>query len=58
MAHKIIRDRLEAEKMAEDMFVRGDAPFVRIDYADIRTVRRMCALKYAVCVSRAASRMR
>ena len=50
MAHKIIRDRLEAEKMAEDMFVRGDAPFVRVDYADIRTVRRMCVLKYAVCV--------
>lgn len=34
--------------MAEDIYLSGDKPFVYIDYADLRTLRRISTLKYGI----------
>lgn len=50
MNYKIITDRFEVEKMAEDIFICDDKPFIYIDYADLRTLRRISTLKYGISI--------
>ena len=38
----------EVEKLAEDIYLSGDKPFVYIDYTDLRTLRRISTLKYGI----------
>ena len=46
MKYEIITDRFEIEKMAEDIFICDDKPIEPIDYADLRTLRRISTLKW------------
>lgn len=48
MKYEVITDRFEVEKLAEDIYLSGDKPFVYIDYADLRTLRRISTLKYGI----------
>lgn len=48
MKYKIITDRFEVEKLAEDIFLSDDKGFVHMDYADLRTFRKISTLKYAI----------
>lgn len=48
MKYEVISDRFEVEKLAEDIYLSGDKPFVYIDYADLRTIRRISTLKYGI----------
>lgn len=50
MKYEIITDRFEVEKMAEDIFICDDKPFIYIDYADLRTLRRISTLKYGISI--------
>lgn len=36
--------------MAEDIFICDDKPFIYIDYADLRTLRRISTLKYGISI--------
>lgn len=48
MKYEVITDRFEVEKLAEDIFLSNDKAFVHIDYADLRTLRRISTLKYGI----------
>lgn len=48
MKYEVITDRFEVEKFAEDIFLSDDKAFVHIDYADLRTLRRISTLKYGI----------
>lgn len=48
MKYRVITDRFEVEKLAEDIYLSGDKPFVYIDYADLRTLRKISTLKYGI----------
>lgn len=48
MKYEVITDRFEVEKLAEDLFISDDKFFVHIDYADLRTLRRISTLKYGI----------
>ena len=48
MKYEVITDRIKVEKLAEDIYLSGDKPFVYIDYADLRTLRRISTLKYCI----------
>lgn len=48
MTYEIIRDRLEVEKLAEDIYLSGDKAIKYIDYADLRILKRNSTLKYAI----------
>jgi len=48
MKYEIITDRFEIEKMAEDMFLSDDEILVHIDYADLRTLKRLGTFKHAI----------
>lgn len=48
MKYEVITDRFEVEKLAEDIFISDDKAFVHIDYADLRTLRRISTLKYGI----------
>lgn len=48
MNYKIVTDRLEIEKMAEDMFLSDDKQITPIDYADLRILKRYGTFKYAI----------
>lgn len=48
MKSEVFTNRFEVEKMAEDIFVCDDKPFIYIDYADLRTLRRISTLKYGI----------
>lgn len=50
MNYEIITDRFEVEKMTEDIFICDDKPFIYIDYADLRTLRRISTLKYGISI--------
>lgn len=50
MNYEILTDRFEVEKMAEDIFICNDKPFIYIDYADLRTLRRISTLKYGISI--------
>ena len=50
MKYEILTDRFEVEKMAEDIFICDDKPFIYIDYADLRTLRRISTLKYGISI--------
>lgn len=41
MNYNIITDRFEIEKMAEDLFLSDDKQIGHIDYADIRTIKKL-----------------
>ncbi len=51
MIYKTITDRFEAEKLAEDIFICTDKPIICIDYADLRVVKRISVLKYAISIN-------
>ena len=48
MKYEVVTDGFEVEKLAEDIYLSGDKPFVYIDYADLRTLRRISTLKYGI----------
>lgn len=48
MTYEIITDRFEVEKLTEDIYLSEDESLVHIDYADIRTLRRISTLKYGI----------
>ena len=48
MKYKIITDRFEVEKLAEDIFLSDDKGIVHMDYADLRTFRKFSTFKYAI----------
>lgn len=48
MKYEIITDRFEIEKMAEGLFLSKDQRIVPIDYADLRTLRKIGAFKKAI----------
>lgn len=48
MIYEVITDRFGVEKLAEDIFLSDDKAFVHIDYADLRTLRRISTLKYGI----------
>ncbi len=48
MTHEIITDRFEIEKLAEDIYLSDDKTVFHIDYADLRTLRRISTLKYGI----------
>lgn len=48
MKYKIITDRFEIEKLAENIFICNDKPIAHIDYADLRTLRQISTFKYAI----------
>ena len=48
MKYEIITDRFEIEKIAEDIFLSDDKQIVHIDYADLRTLRKIGTLKKAI----------
>lgn len=48
MKYKVINDRFEVEKLAEDIFLYDDKAIVHIDYADLRTLRRISTFKYCI----------
>ncbi len=48
MKYEVITDRFEVEKLAEDIFLSDDKALVHIDYADLRTLKRICTLKYGI----------
>ena len=50
MKSEVFTNRFEVEKMAEDIFVCDDKPFIYIDYADLRTLRRISTLKYGISI--------
>lgn len=50
MKSEVLTDRFEVEKMAEDIFTCDDKPFIYIDYADFRTLRRISTLKYGILI--------
>ena len=50
MKCEVFTDRFEVEKMAEDIFICDDKPVEPIDYADLRTLRRISTLKYGISI--------
>lgn len=50
MKCEVFTDRFEVEKMAEDIFICDDKPLIYIDYADLRTLRRISTLKYGISI--------
>lgn len=50
MKSEVFTNRFEVEKMAEDIFVCDDKPFIYINYADLRTLRRISTLKYGISI--------
>lgn len=50
MRYEILTDRLRVEKLAEDIFICDDKPLIYIDYADLRTLRRISTLKYGISI--------
>ncbi len=50
MKYEILTARFEVEKMAEDISICDDKPFIYIDYADLRTLRRISTLKYGISI--------
>lgn len=50
MKYEVITDRFEVEKLAEDIFICDDKPLIYIDYADLRTLRRISTLKYGISI--------
>lgn len=48
MKYKIITDRFEIEKMAEDSYFSGDISTIHVDYADLSTLKRWGTFKYAI----------
>lgn len=48
MKYEVITDRFDVEKLAEDIYLSGDKPFIYIDYVDLRTLRRISTLKYGI----------
>ena len=48
MKYEVITDRFEVEKLAEGIYLSDDKPLVYIDYADLRTLRRISTLKYGI----------
>ena len=56
MKSEVLTDRFEVEKMAEDIFICDDKPFIYIDYADLRTLRRISTLQYGISIKAHFSR--
>ena len=50
MKSEVLTGRFEVEKMAENIFICDDKPFIYIDYADLRKLRRISTLKYGISV--------
>lgn len=50
MKYEVFTERFEVEKMAEDIFICDDKPLIYIDYADLRTLRRISTLKYGISI--------
>lgn len=50
MKYEILTNRFEIEKLAEDIFICDDKQFIYIDYADLRTLRRISTLKYGISI--------
>ena len=48
MEYKIITDRGEIERLAEDTFLSDDKMITLIDYADLRALRRSGTFKHAI----------
>lgn len=48
MKYKIITDRFEIEKMAEDSFLSDDKTIIHVDYADLRALKRWGTFKHAI----------
>lgn len=50
MNYRIITDRFELEKLAEDIFLSNNTSIVCMDYADLVAVRRMGTFKQGISI--------
>lgn len=50
MTYKVITSQHEAERLAEQIFTCDDKPIIYIDYNDLRTLKKMSTLKYALSI--------
>ena len=48
MKYEVITDRFKVEKLADDIFLSDDKVIVHIDYADLRTLKKISTLKYGI----------